>query len=238
EGSTFTDGPANFYRTGNSAPDWAETTAQVFLGVRMQCAHCHHHPFEKWSQDDYYGMAAFFARMGTKNSDEFGIFGQERVIFLKPTGEQVTPNAKVVVNPHPLGGAVCDAPDDRRRLLALWLTAPKNPFFARNFANRFWGYLMGRGLVEPLDDMRATNPASIPELLDALADDFASNGYDMRRLLKKIVLSHAYQLSSVAAAKEDYDPQNVYYSHFTVKRLTAEQLADALDQVTQTQEKY
>ena len=235
EGSTFTDGPANFYRTGTTASDWAETTAQVFLGVRMQCAKCHHHPFEKWSQDDYNGMAAFFARMGTKNSDEFGIFGQERVIFVRPGDPKNTGGA---MKPHPLDGKECDDPDDRRRLLADWLTAPSNPFFARNIVNRFWGYLMGRGLVEPLDDLRATNPASIPELLDALAADFARNGYDMRRLLGQIVLSHAYQLSSAGKSPSDHDAQNVYYSHYTVKRLTAEQLADALDQVTLTQEKY
>ncbi len=237
EGSTFTDGPANFYRTGNTAADWAESTAQIFLGVRMQCARCHHHPFEKWSQADYNGMAAFFARMGTKNSDEFGIFGQERVIFLKP-GDASNPKANQGPRPHPLDGPEGDDPDDRRRLLADWMTSSKNPFFARNFANRFWGYLMGRGLVEPLDDMRATNPASIPDLLDALASDFANKGYDLRRLLSQIVLSHAYQLSSAAATADNHDPQNVYYSHYTVKRLTAEQLADALDQVTQTQEKY
>ncbi len=231
EGSTFTDGPANFYRTGNSAPDWAETTAQVFLGVRMQCARCHHHPFEKWSQNDYNGMAAFFSQMGTKNSDEFGIFGQERVVFLK-SGPSKS------MKPHPLDGKECDDPEDRRRLLAEWMTAPGNPFFARNITNRFWGYLMGRGLVEPLDDIRATNPASIPELLDALAADFAQNGYDMRRLLRQIVLSHTYQLSSAGTPAKNYDAQNVYYEHYTVKRLTAEQLADALDQVTLTQEKY
>jgi hypothetical protein len=233
EGSTFTDGPANFYRTGNSAADWAETTAQVFLGVRMQCAKCHHHPFEKWSQDDYNGMAAFFSQLGTKNSDEFGIFGQERVIFLKP-GEQ----GRRGRGAKPLDGKECDDADDRRRLLADWMTAPENHFFARNLVNRCWSYLMGRGLVEPIDDMRATNPPSIPELLDALADDFAHHGYDLRRLLSKIVLSHAYQLSSVAPPGANHDAENVYYAHYTVKRLTAEQLADALDQITQTQEKY
>src|SRR5262249_5210983 len=160
------------YRTGNSAAEWAETTAQVFLGVRMQCAKCHHHPFEKWSQDDYNGMAAFFSQLGAKNSDEFGIFGQERVIFLKP-GDQARRGRAA----GPRDSEDCDDPDARRRLLADWMTAPSNPFFARNLVNRFWGYLMGRGLVEPIDDMRATNPPSIPELLDALAADFAENGY-------------------------------------------------------------
>ena len=136
----------------------------------MQCAKCHHHPFEKWSQDDYYGMAAFFVRLGTKTSQEFGLFGRESVIFLSSTGESTHPRKGGVVKPHPLDGPVMDDPFDRRRKLAEWLTAKDNPFFARNIVNRFWGYLMGRGLVEPLDDMRATNPASNPELLDALAD--------------------------------------------------------------------
>src|SRR5207253_1548859 len=179
EGSTFTEGPANFYRIGRNAEEWAETVTQVFLGVRMQCAKCHHHPFEKWSQDDYYGMAAFFVRVGTKNSQEFGIFGGERVLHLLPAGEQTHPRKGGVVKPHPLDGSETDDPFDRRRKLAEWLTAKDNPFFARNIVNRFWGYFMGRGLVEPLDDLRATNPATNPELLDALARDFAEHGFDL-----------------------------------------------------------
>ena len=179
EGSTFTEGPANYFMVARSPGDWAETTAQVFLGVRIGCAKCHHHPFEKWSQEDYYGMAAFFTRLGTKASREFGIFGGEQVVFLKPAGEQSHPRKGGLVKPHPLGGPDMDDPIDRRVKLAEWLTAPDNPFFARNFVNRFWGYLMGRGLVEPLDDMRATNPASNPELLDALADDFVKHKYDL-----------------------------------------------------------
>src|SRR5262249_27786088 len=154
EGSTFTDGPANYYRTANNALDWSETTAQVFLGVRIQCARCHHHPFEKWSQDDYYGLSAFFVRLGTKSSQEFGLFGAEPVVYLRPAGEQTHPRKGGVVKPHPLDGADTDDPFDRRRKLAEWLTAKDNPFFAKNIVNRFWGYTMGRGLVEPLDDMR------------------------------------------------------------------------------------
>jgi hypothetical protein len=238
EGSTFTEGPANFYRTANGATDWSETVSQVFLGVRVQCAKCHHHPFEKWSQDDYYGMAAFFSRLGTKTSQEFGLFGRETVVFLRPTGEVSHPRKGGVVKPHPFDGAETDDRFDRRRKLAEWLTTKDNPFFARNLANRFWGYLMGRGLVEPLDDMRATNPASNPELLDALAKDFAEHKFELKQLLKTIVSSRAYQLSSAATTGNAADAPNVHYTRYTVKRLTAEQLADALDTATGTVEKY
>jgi hypothetical protein len=238
EGSTFTEGPANYYRVANNALDWSEATAQVFLGVRLQCARCHHHPFEKWSQDDYYGMAAFFVRLGTKRSQEFGIFGRETVVFLASSGEQTHPRKGGVVPPHPLDGPRMDDPFDRRRQLADWLTAKDNPFFARNLVNRFWGYLMGRGLVEPLDDMRATNPASNPELLSALAKDFAQHKFDLKHLLATIMMSRAYQLSSSAAPGNAADAGNVHYARFAVKRLPAEVIADALDFATGTQEKY
>ena len=241
EGSTFIDGPANFFQIGRTADDWAETTSQLFLGVRMQCAKCHHHPFEKWSQDDYYGLAAFFARMGTKNSQEFGIFGRETVIYIKAAGEVTHPRKKVVMKPMPLDGDSKQSWDDefdRRKKLADWLTSNDNTMFARNMANRFWGYAMGRGLVEPLDDMRATNPATNPELLDALADDFAKAKFDLKHLLRTIFNSRAYQLSSDMIAGNRADAANVHFARRTVRRLTAEQLADAVDFATGTREKY
>ena len=238
EGSTYSDGPANFYRIGRTAPDYSETVTQVFLGIRLQCAKCHHHPFEKWSQEDYYGMASFFSRVGTKNSQEFGIFGRETVIYLLPTGEVNHPRKGGVVKPHPLDGPVMDDPFDRRRKLAEWLTAKENPYFARNIANRFWAYMMGRGLVEPIDDMRATNPPSNPELLDALAKDLTDNKFDLKRLLRSIMNSRAYQLSSAVTPGNAADTANIHHTRFTVKRLTAEQLADGLDFVTGTREKY
>lgn len=241
EGSTFLDGPSNFYQIGRTAEDWAETTAQVFLGVRTGCAKCHHHPFEKWSQDDYYGMAAFFARLGTKTSQEFGLFGRETVVYLKTAGETTHPRKRAVVKPHPLDGdptAAWDDPFDRRKKLADWLTAADNRLFSRNIANRFWGYVMGRGLVEPLDDMRATNPASNPELLDALAADFVKSKYDMKHLLRTIFNSRAYQLDAAPTAGNAADAANVHFTRYTVKRLTAEQTADALDAATGTREKY
>ncbi|MCI0700845.1 MAG: DUF1549 and DUF1553 domain-containing protein, partial [Planctomycetia bacterium] len=241
EGSTFIDGPANFFRIGRNFEDWAETTSQLFLGIRMQCAKCHHHPFEKWSQDDYYGMAAFFTRIGTKNSQEFGIFGRETVIFIRNTGEATHPRKRIVVKPMPLDGDTrvsWDDEFDRRKRLAEWLTAPTNKMFARNIVNRFWSYTMGRGLVEPVDDMRATNPASNPELLDALADELAKSKFDLKHLLKTIFNSRAYQLSSVSTPGNKLDAANIHFTRYTVKRMTAEQLADAIDFVTGTREKY
>jgi hypothetical protein len=238
EGSTYLEGPANYYRIGRDASDWAETTSQVFLGVRIQCAKCHHHPFEKWSQDDYYGMAAFFTRMGTKNSQEFGLFGRETVVYLRPTGEQNHPRKGGVVKPHPLDGPNMDDPFDRRRKLAEWLASKDNPLFARNLVNRFWGYYMGRGLVEPLDDLRATNPPTNPQLLDALAKDFAASNFNLKHLLRTIMNSSGYQLSSTITPGNDADKENIFFARHTVKRLGAEQLADALDAATGTQEKY
>lgn len=238
EGSTFSEGPANYYMVARSPAEWAETTSQLFLGVRIGCAKCHHHPFEKWSQEDYAGMSAFFVRLGTKGSQEFGLFGREQVVYLKNAGEQTHPRKGGVVKPHPLDGPEMNDPIDRRVKLAAWLTAPENPFFARNMANRFWGYLMGRGLVEPLDDVRATNPASNPELLDALAQDFIKSKFDVRHLLRTIMNSRAYQLSAKVEPGNQADVQNVHYARFAVRRLTAEQIADAVDFATGTQEKY
>lgn len=238
EGSTYTEGPANFYRVSRDPLEWAETTSQVFLGVRMQCARCHHHPFEKWSQDDYYGMAAFFVRLGTKNSNEFGLFGQETVVFLRQSGEQTHPRKGGVVKPHPLDGSPMEDPFDRRRQLADWLTSPANPYFARNLVNRFWGYYLGRGLVEPLDDLRATNPASNPELLDALTQEFVTHKFDLKHLLRTIMNARAYQLSSAVTPGNAADAGNVFAARQNVKRLPAEVLADALDFATGTREKY
>lgn len=238
EGSTFTDGPANYFTLSNGPNNQAETTAQLFMGVRMQCAQCHHHPFEKWSQDDYYSLAAFFARLGTKSSQEFGLFGRETVIHLRPTGEVSHPRRGGVMKPRPLDGPEMDDPFDRRRKLADWLTAPDNAFFARNLSNRIWAYTMGRGLVEPIDDMRSTNPPSNPALLDALAAEMVNKKFDLRAFLKVIFASRAYQLSSESNPGNKTDTTNRFHARFTIKRITAEQIADAIDFATGTQEKY
>src|SRR5437764_10853982 len=160
-------------------------------------------------------MAAFFTRLGTKVSQEFGVFGREQVVHLRGAGEHSHPRKGGLVKPHPLDGPVMDDPLDRRVKLAEWLTAKENPFFARNIVNRFWGYYLGRGLVEPLDDLRATNPASNPELLDALARDFADHKFDLKHLLRTIFASRAYQLSSEITDGNRADEANVHFPRFT-----------------------
>lgn len=236
QGSAYTTGPANYFRVASNPADLAETTSQVFLGVRLTCAKCHHHPFEKWTQDDYWQMAAFFARVGLKGSQEFGIFGGEQVVRLNPGGEVSNPRTGKVMKPRPLDGEVSDDPVDRRRVLASWMTAKDNPLFARNIANRYWGYLMGRGIVDPVDDMRVTNPPSNPELLDALAKELVSNGYDVKKLLRQIMVSETYQLSSnpTPANKQD----EVFYTKYAVKRMAAEELLDAVNFATGVTEKF
>src|SRR5262249_31216921 len=162
-------------------------------------------------------------------------FGRERIVYLRPAGEQTHPRKGGVVKPRPLDGAVMEDAFDRRRKLAEWLTARDNPFFARNMVNRFWSYTIGRGLVEPVDDLRETNPPSNPDLLDALARDFVKHDFDLKHLLRTIFRSRAYQLSSRGTPGNAADAGNVYHTRATRKRLTAEQLADALDFATGTQ---
>ena len=235
-GSVFSSGPASYYRIFGNSSDLAEATAQVFLGVRIQCAKCHHHPFEAYGQEDYYSFAAFFARVGTKSSEEFGLFGRESIVLVRSGGEVKHPKTGEVLRPRPLEGEPVDDPVDRRVPLADWLTSPDNPFFARSIANRYAAFLLGRGLVEPVDDMRATNPASNPELLDALADHFTHSGFDLRQLVRVIMTSRLYQLDSQPTPANASDEK--FYSHYKVKRLAAEPLLDAIDAVTGVQTKF
>jgi hypothetical protein len=236
KGSIFSNGPANYFRIANNPPDLAEATAQLFLGVRLQCAKCHHHPFEKYSQADYYGFAAFFSRVGTKTSQEFGVFGGENVVVVRSGGEVAHPRTGQRMPPTPLDGEAVEDPLDRRIPLAKWLTAPENKLFARNVANRYVGYLLGRGLVEPIDDMRATNPPSNPALMDALADSFTQSGYNLKQLIRTIMNSRLYQLDSQPLASNASDRR--FFSYYKVKRLSAEPLLDAIDDVTATQTKF
>jgi hypothetical protein len=236
QGSTFTTGPANYFRVAGSPAEMAETTSQVFLGQRLQCARCHHHPYEKWTQDEYWQMAAFFSRVGLKGSDEFGLFGGEQVVRLSSTGEVSNPRTGKVMKPTPLDGEPVDDPIDRRRALAAWMTAPNNPYFARNIVNRYWGYLLGRGIVEPVDDLRVTNPASNPALLDALAKDFVAHKFDLKHLLRTIMTSETYQLSSNPTRDNKRD--DVFYTKYAVKRMGAEELLDAISFATGTTEKF
>jgi hypothetical protein len=230
KGSTFSNGPANYYRIAGNPQDLTEATSQLFLGVRLQCAKCHHHPYEKYSQSDYYGFAAFFARVGSKGSQEFGLFGGETVVLVRGEGEVGLPRTGQVMKPTPLLGKPVAESADRRQALADWLTAPDNRYFARNVVNRYVAYLLGRGLVEPVDDLRETNPPSNPALMDALAADFIKSGYDLKHLLRTILTSRLYQLDSQPTTANAADGR--FYSHYRVKRLAAEPLLDAIDHAT------
>jgi hypothetical protein len=236
QGSIYSNGPANFFRIASSPDDLAETTAQVFMGVRLQCAKCHHHPFESYGQDDYYALAAYFARVRTKGSDEFGLFGREQVVYVAKSGEVRQPRSGKTMAPRPLGGSAVDDPVDRRRALAKWLTSENRHWLARNVVNRYWGYLMGKGLVNPIDDLRATNPPTNPGLLDAMAGAFMASGYDLKALLRLILTSRVYALSALTTPDNRLD--TMFFTHYTIKRLTAEQLLDAIDAATGTVEKF
>jgi len=238
QGSIYNIGPANYYKIARKPIDLAETTAQVFLGIRLQCARCHHHPFEVYRQKDYYQLAAFFTRVGTKSSSDFGALGGDTIVMVKSSGSIRHPRTRKVMQPTPLGGEPIDASKirDLRRPLADWLTSPKNPFFARNISNRTWAYFMGTGLVEPIDDMRASNPPSNPELLDALAADFIRNGFNLRKLMRAIMTSRVYQLTAIA--RPDSVKSTRLYLHYNVKRLPAEVLLDAIDFACGTQETF
>ncbi|MDX2035742.1 MAG: DUF1553 domain-containing protein [Isosphaeraceae bacterium] len=236
QGSIYSRGPANYFRVASSPDDLAETTAQVFMGVRLQCAKCHHHPFESYGQDDYYGLAAYFARIRTKNSQEFGLFGREQVIYTAKTGEVRQPRSGKVMAPKPLSAEPSDDPVDRRRALARWLTDPKNPWTARSVANRYWGAFFSSGLVNPIDDLRETNPPSNPALLDALADSFIASGFDLKALMRLIMSSRVYQLSSIPTPENRLDRR--WFTHYLPRRLGAEVLLDAVNAATDSTEDF
>ncbi len=233
DGSTFGNPPANYYRAAADTNDCTEITSQLFLGIRIQCAKCHNHPFERWTQNNYYGIGAFFQRVQRKN-----VGMQEIVIWSARDGEVIQPRTGKQLKPWlPLKGDV-DLPteDDRRAVFAAWLTAPDNAFFARTGVNRLWGHLMGRGIVEPVDDFRDSNPPSSAALLDTLAQDFAEHGFDFKHAIRTITSSRTYQLSS---QKQDLNKDDiVYFSHAHTRLLSAEQLLDALCRVTGVDEKY
>jgi Protein of unknown function (DUF1549)/Protein of unknown function (DUF1553) len=238
-GSTYSHPPANYYRALRDPYTRAEATAQVFLGVRMQCARCHNHPFERWTQNDYHSLAAFFPRIQYRivennRRDKFDKheFDGEQIVWQARSGEVTHPRTGEVLRPRFLGGAAPKlAPGaDRLQALADWVASPDNPFFARTQANRIWYHLMGRGLVDPTDDFRASNPPANGPLLDALARDLAEHHFDLRHLVRTILLSRTYQLSSIPNETNGEDETN--FSRAVVRPLQAEQLLDALTQVT------
>ncbi len=227
--------PTVWYKELQEPQQFVDDTAQVFLGLRLACAQCHHHPYEKWSQDDYWGIAAYFGRIGRRKIPVPGEFVQQPVVldavFNLPRGTVINKRTGKPAVMKPLDGqpVTVGPDDDPRQKLADWMTAPDNPFFARAVANRYWAHFFNRGIVDPLDDMRVTNPPSNPELLDALAKDLTDNHYSLKHLVKTIVKSRTYQLSSTPNEFNEHDKQN--YARYYPRRMSAEVLYDAVNQV-------
>lgn len=233
-GSTFETPAANFFRTAADTNDATESTAQIFLGARLECAKCHNHPHERWTQDNYYGLASFFTRLqrdATERRDEL-------FVSVSMTGEVTQPRTGQTMKPWLPGVGDVEIPQniDRRTVLADWLTAPGNPYFAHVEANRIWSQVMGRGIVEPIDDFRASNPPSNAELLDTLAKDFVESGYDRRHLLRTILNSETYQRSSQAFSFNETEDR--YFSKYHRRLLSAEQLLDAICDVSGVPESF
>jgi hypothetical protein len=240
-GGNYTHPPAGFYRLPRTPEDRAEQVAQVFMGVRIGCARCHNHPGERWTQDDYYGLAACFAQMKYRDGPFFiQKYDKEETILTTREGDVVHSRTGARMPPKPLGGTPFAAEQleeaDRRELLAAWLATPENPFFARAMANQIWFQLFGRGIVEPVDDFRSSNPPSNAALLDWLARDYAASGFDRKRLIRQIMLSRTYQLSSQTNSTNAADER--YFSHARIRQLGAEQLLDCIGQATLSPEKF
>lgn len=239
-GSTYENPAANFYRANRDPVMRSEAIAQLFLGTRLQCAQCHNHPFDRWTQNDYYGWAGVFSQIDYKvienkrrdDNDSHEFVGKQVVVSGR-TGDMKHPKTGKVV-PAKMLGDTSGGSDERDRLdrLADWITSPKNPFFAQSQVNRIWFHLMGRGIVDPIDDFRATNPPSHPELLDQLTAEFVKSGYNLRHIVRLIVASKAYQLSSEPNDTNADDETN--FSRNLIRRLSAEQILDAQTQVTGT----
>jgi mono/diheme cytochrome c family protein len=238
-GSTLKNPPANWWRANRDPVTRAENTARIFLGTQLNCAQCHNHPFERWTQDDYYNWTGLFARLDYKVSDEKGKdkndkneFKGDQTVLIKAKASVTNVRTGEPAKPRFLGGEAPELSKDRDELLALADWLPHSPMFARMQVNRVWFHLFGRGLVDPVDDFRASNPATHPELLDALAKDFAQTGYDLRRLIRTITASRTYQLSAEPNGTNADDETN--HSRAIVRRLTAEQMLDSISAVLAT----
>jgi len=232
-GGNFTEPAANFYLVEAAPAMMAENVAQVFTGIQIKCAQCHNHPFERWTMDDYYSFSAFFAQVGRKASSD----PREQVVYNSGGGEVANIRDGKVMAPKFLGGATPDlAGRDRRAVLAEWLASDQNPWFAKNVANRVWQHFFGQGIIEPVDDVRVSNPPSNPQLLDELGKRLVSYNYDMRKLIKDICTSNAYQMSTTPSPEAVTDTRNFAYAK--VRRLPSEMLLDAVCKVTGSQVKF
>ena len=232
-GGTFSSPPTNFYQVERDTLKTAENVSQVFMGVRVQCAQCHNHPFDRWTMDDYYSFAAFFSQIGRKEGEDY----RETIVFNSGGGEVNHPVGGRVMEPKFLGGPKPDCRGkDRRQVLADWLTAPDNPFFAPSVGNRIWAHFFGVGIVEPVDDVRVSNPPINPELYQKLGRKLVEYKYDFKRLVRDICLSQTYQRATQTNAGNEGDQRN--FAHARVRRIQAEMLRDCIAQVTETKDKF
>lgn len=237
-GSTFRNGATVLYRDRRSPEEVTTMICQLFLGVRLDCARCHHHPFEVWGQDDFFGTAAYFSRIGYKGTGiSAPISGSEEFVFAATRGSVKHPLTGEDVAPKPLiGTAPISEGEDPRAAFVRWMASPDNPYFAQVAVNRVWTEIMGRGIVEPVDDIRATNPPSNPELINALAREFRAQKFDVKQLLRTILTSHVYELSALPNPRNNWDTKN--YSRHYRQRLRAETLLDAVCEVTGIPESF
>ena len=237
-GSTYQYGPTNYYRIERQPAGRAETTAQVFLGIRLSCARCHKHPFDEWTTDDYWNFAAFTGKVGTRGGELY----QELVVYNNPAGrvvnQSVQGNRGQVAQPTFLGGETLPEAyrNEAIQHLADWIVSDTNPYFAKATVNRLWSYYFGRGIVDPVDDMRATTPPTVEGLLEALAEEFVRSEFDTKHIIKLILNSRTYQLS--AAPNETNELDDRFFSRFMPRPLMAQVLLDVLNDVTGSKEKY
>ncbi len=231
-GGVFETPATNFYQVERDTLKTAENVAQVFMGIRTQCAQCHNHPFDRWTMDDYYGFASFFSQIGRKNGEDY----REVIVFNRGGGEVNHPVTGKPLPPKFLGGIAPKIEKDRREVLADWITSPDNPFFATSIANRVWAHFMGVGIVEPVDDIRVSNPATNPELFKALGDKLTEYKFDVKQLVRDICNSNAYQRATQTNDTNKQDTRN--YAFARIRRIPAETLLDCISEVTGTKDKF
>jgi hypothetical protein len=232
-GGTFKSPATNYYQIERDTLKTAENVAQVFMGIRTQCAQCHNHPFDRWTMDDYYSFAAFFSQIGRKQSEDY----REIIVFNSGGGEVAHPVGGRQMKPKFLGGIAPEtAGKDRREILSKWLTSTDNPYFATSVANRVWAHFFGKGIVEPVDDIRVSNPASNPELFKTLGDKLVEYKYDFKALVRDICNSQAYQRTTERNESNMTDERN--FAHASARRIPAEMMLDCISQVTSVSDKF
>ena len=232
-GGTFANAATNYYQNETNTLKVAENVAQVFMGMRMQCAQCHNHPFDRWTMDDYYSFAAFFSQIGRKRGED----PREIIVFNSGSGDVRHPVGNRVMAPKFLGGETPDvAGKDRRQVMANWLASDENPFFAQNLSNIVWAHFFGKGIIQEVDDVRISTPPVNKELIDALSEKLRGYNYDFKKLVRDICTSRTYQLSTKTNETNEKDTTN--FSHATLRRMRAEVLLDAITQVTTTSNKF